>query len=176
MSKAALHKELLTFTNDQLVEVILSAYSSSKEAKAYFEFFLNPDVEALFDKKSDIIAKELNRVKWGRCKGRISVIRAAIRDFEAYGVGADATGRLMLAAIRMLAGQNRWYSYPETLHKGCLKLVADYISLADRNGFASEAAYNIRCLAADSERSSAFMRGQIQLALDRAIADIANKG
>ena len=33
MSKNLLKKELVTFTNEQLVEVILNAYDSSREAK-----------------------------------------------------------------------------------------------------------------------------------------------
>lgn len=51
MSKALLKKELAHLDRDQLVEVILNAYSSSKEAKDYFEFFLNPDAEALLEKR-----------------------------------------------------------------------------------------------------------------------------
>lgn len=83
MSKALLKKELAHLDRDQLVEVILNAYSSSKEAKEYFEFFLNPDLEALMQKKVDIIAKELNRAKYGYSKARISFIRKAISDFIA---------------------------------------------------------------------------------------------
>ena len=105
MSKAALKKELENLSREQLIEVIGAAYSSSKEARAYFEFFLNPDADALLDNKIDIISKELARAKRGYSKARITVIRKAIRDFSSFGVGDEYVGRLMYAAIRMIAGR-----------------------------------------------------------------------
>ena len=48
---------------DQLRELILDVYSARKEAKEYFEFFLDPDVDKLRDKLWTVIEKELNRTK-----------------------------------------------------------------------------------------------------------------
>ena len=59
MSKTNLRKELMTFTSEQLVEVIMNAYGSSKEARDYFEFFLNPDPERLMEKKLAVLDKEM---------------------------------------------------------------------------------------------------------------------
>ncbi len=162
MSKSSLKKELVTFTNEQLVEVILNAYSSSKEAKAYFEFFLNPDVDALFEKKIDIIAKELNRTKWGYCKARISIIRGCIRDFESFGVGAEAVAKLMYSTLRMLVGQYRYLNYGEPLMKGVGKLTADYIAYAHTNGFASTALANINALASEEGLGTPQMRAAVK--------------
>lgn len=92
MSKAALKKELNTFSKDQLIEVILGAYSSSKEAKAYFEFFLNPDADALIQENIDFIFKELKRTKYGRSKGRISEIRRAVKKISDYGAADEHVG------------------------------------------------------------------------------------
>lgn len=146
MSKAALKKELENLSREQLIEVIGAAYSSSKEARAYFEFFLNPDADALLDNKIDIISKELARAKRGYSKARITVIRKAIRDFSSFGVGDEYIGRLMYAAIRMIAGMEGYYYYPATLTNGVLKLVEEYIALSDRNASIGEAMANIERL------------------------------
>ena len=132
MSKALLKKELAHLDHDQLVEVILNAYSSSKEAKDYFEFFLNPDADSLLDKKVDIIAKELTRSKRGYSKARISIIRKTRKDFASYGVGDEYVYRLIYRAIRMIIGMERYYYYPDALNNGVLGLAADFIVLADK--------------------------------------------
>ncbi len=142
MSKAQLKKELAHLDRDQLVEVILNAYSSSKEAKEYFEFFISPDAEALLNKKIDIIAKELSRSKRGYSKARISVIRATIKDFAAYGVGDEYVYNLIYNAIRMIVGMERYYYYTDAMNKGVISLTADFIDLADR----------LECIADASER------------------------
>ena len=146
MSKNALRKELLTFTGEQLVEVILNAYSASKETREYFEFFLNPDADALLEKKTEIIAKEIARSKRGYSRARISNIRAVIKKFESFGVGAEMLGKLMIYTIRMLLAQSRYARYSDTLLNGTIKLANDYIALADKNGFATEALQNIDSL------------------------------
>lgn len=43
MSKAALRKELVKMSQEQLVTLILDLYSARPQAKEYFEFFLSPD-------------------------------------------------------------------------------------------------------------------------------------
>ena len=131
MSKAQLKKELAHLDRNQLVEVILNAFSSSKEAKDYFEFFLNPDADALLDKKIDIIAKELTRSKRGHSKARISVIRKAIKDFASYGVGDEYVYKLLYRIIRMIVGMEQYYYYPDALIKGVFGLAADFIALAN---------------------------------------------
>ena len=166
MSKAKLKKELDTFTSEQLVEVILNAYDSSKEAKAYFEFFLNPDPEKLYNSKVDIIAKELNRTKRGYCRARISYIRAAIRDFEAYGMGAEMVSRLMYDALCMLTGVYANTRYPDTLINGTIKLARDYIIYADRNSMAADALANINKLSKSNLGTPRFRSIILRSAMD----------
>lgn len=134
MSKAKLKKELITFTREELVEVILNTYDSSKEAKEYFEFFINPDADKLLETKTGIIAREISRVRrGGYSKFRISFIRNEIKRFAGFGVSAEYVMKLMSNTISMLTGQYRYYHYSETQTKGLLKLVADYMAYADRN-------------------------------------------
>ena len=134
MSKASLKKELSTFDKDQLLEVILNVYSSSKEAKEYLEFFLNPDADALRQKKIDILAKEINRSKRGYSKARISVIRRIIKDFAAFGIGPDQLFQLQRDTVRMLIGMERFYIYPATLTTGTAHLAADMLVTANSAG------------------------------------------
>lgn len=142
MSKAKLKKELITFTREELVEVILNTYDSSKDAKEYFEFFINPDADKLLETKTGIIAREISRVRrGGYSKFRISFIRSEIKKFAGFGVSAEYVMKLMSNTISMLTGQYRYYHYSETQTNGLLKLVADYMAYADRNemvGAASE--------------------------------------
>lgn len=175
MSKAALKKELLTFTGDQLVEVILNAYDSSKEAKEYFEFFLNPDVDALMEKKIDIIAKELNRTRRGYCKGRISHIRKALKEFEAFGAGPEKVIQLMYYSIRMLVGQYRYYNYSEALLKGTFRLVHDYVVYADRCEMLQPSLERIHTLECERELGTAQMRDRVRAVVASAIEEIARK-
>ncbi len=175
MSKAALKKELTTFTGPQLVEVILNAYDSSKEAKAYFEFFLSPDADALMEKKTDIIAKEAGRSKRGTSKARISHIRKAIKEFEAFGVGAEKTEELMLYAIRTLAGRYRYLRYPETLINATYRLVREYITHANSNSMLHDALENLRAMTDDKGFSTAGMRDSIRRVTASTIEELAAK-
>lgn len=173
MSKSALKKELLTFTGPQLVEVILNAYSSSKEAKEYFEFFLNPDAEALLEKKTDLIARELARAKHGYSKARISHIRRYIKDVESFGVGPEKTGELMMRAIRMIMIAYRRLNFTETLFKGLYKLVADYITVADGAGYLQHALAELTAVTDDKAIGTQALRSSVKTVMANTIADMA---
>lgn len=173
MSKSSLKKELLTFTGEQLVEVILNAYDSSKEAKAYFEFFLNPDADALLEKKFDLIAKELNRSRRGTCKCRISVIRKAIKEFEAFGVGPEKVSQLMLGAIRMLVGEYRYRYYSEALLNGTFRLVHDYVVYNNKHEMLRPALEKLRAVYENRELGTSQMRVRIKDTVTATISELA---
>ena len=63
MSKNTLKKELDLMDRGQLVDIILDLYSNRPEAKEYFEFFLNPDIEKLREKVITKAQKEIMRTK-----------------------------------------------------------------------------------------------------------------
>ncbi|MDE6120597.1 MAG: hypothetical protein K2F63_02285 [Muribaculaceae bacterium] len=170
MSKISLKKELDKLDREQLVELILDAYSSSKETKDYFDFFLNPDADALVEKYVNIISKEINRSKRGYSKARITYIRNALKRFEGFGTGPDYVGRIIYYTIRMLVGQERYIRYTPTLTKGMYKLVADYIKYADANGFVSDALNNIDRMTKETQLG----RPPVREAIRKAIADLIN--
>lgn len=172
MSKAQLKKELEHLDRKQLVEVILNAYSSSKEAKAYFEFFLMPDADTLLEKKTDIIAKELTRTKRGYSKARISYIRAAIKDFAAFGVGDEYVYKLVYRTIRMIVGMERYYYYTEALNNGALTLAADFIELANRLECVGTAVEELNTLVSDDIGRPTF-RAKVLAAAREAVRNLS---
>lgn len=131
MSKTALKKELSTLTRDQVVELVLSAYTSSKEVKRYFDFFLNPDIESLTERYKAALTKEIMRGKRYDSRARISRIRATIKDFDSFTPGAEQSLMLRLFAIEALVERERHSRYSPTLIKGTLKLLNDCIAYAD---------------------------------------------
>lgn len=133
MSKSQLKKELATLDHGQLVQLILDLYSARKDAKEYFEFFLNPDVDSLFEKYCNVIDKEMNRSKYGECMARISKIRAAIKDFASFDVGSEAVLKLMLYALCKGLVYERVRYFSKTLINGFAKIAEDILVFGDRH-------------------------------------------
>ena len=143
MSKTQLKKELQGFTKEQLQEIILAAYDSSAKAKEYFEFFINPDANALMEKGLDIVQKELKRTKWGECKARISIIRKVIKEYAAFGVGAENHAKMVLTVLAMVIHKSTYYHLSEPLSKGMLGFASEYVTIAANNGFLEQAICNV---------------------------------
>ncbi len=176
MSKAALKKELKTFTLEQLSEVILSVYDSSKEAKAYLEFFLNPDPAAFVDRQLEAMQKELRRVRRrGVSKGRISVVKQMIKQGVAYGLEPEYVDRLYIGAISLLVATERYLYYPTTLFNGTYKLVADYVAWAEANGMLGEVLTKLTSLVDDKEAGTEIFRRNIGWSLDGALQKLNKK-
>ena len=154
MSKAALKKELNTFTGEELVKVVLDVYDASKEAKQFLEYFLNPDPEALFEKKCALIEKELGRVKRGYCRARISVIKVAIKEFGAYGVGPEYMCRLMAYAVEQMALKFNYMHYTDAYIDSVYKFTGNYIYYANDNGLLTQAMDGIKQIV-DSKKCTA---------------------
>lgn len=98
MSKAQLKKELATMSREQLIEVILEAYSARRETKEYFEYFLNPDARALTDRYLSLVQKEIQRVKRGSMRMRVSAVKKLIKEHAAFQPGATLELELLYHA------------------------------------------------------------------------------
>lgn len=132
MSKAQLKKELAEMDAVQLRELILDLYSAKKEAKDYFEFFLNPDVDKLTEKKGMEIDKELNRSKRGMLCARFSKIFTILKDYQAYGVDAQHVYGLMLGVLNKSVIFERLYYTQTSFVNGTLKLFGRILEYADK--------------------------------------------
>lgn len=133
MSKIQLKKELATLDREQLTQLILDLYSARKEAKAYFDFFLEPDVSKLMEKYRGSIEKEFSRGKYGRSTARLSRVRASIKEFESFGVEPESVVELMLYALGLGIVVERSRHVNTTFMNGVAKLAIDILKYADKN-------------------------------------------
>ena len=139
MSKSQLKKELAKLDRDQLSQLILDAYSARKEIKAFFDFFAEPDVQALYNKYSVTIHRELSRGKHRYSTARMSRIRAAIKEFSSYGVEPEIVIDLAVFAIRTaLIVKKIKYTKPP-FDKGIVTIANDILKLGDKEGIFSTA-------------------------------------
>lgn len=117
----------------QLRELILDVYSARKEAKEYFEFFLDPDVDKLHDKLWTTIEKELNRTKRRQLAARFSQITAHIKYFASMGIDAERVLALMLNTLAMATFlECRYYSAPSYAN-GIVRLFGKAVEYADKH-------------------------------------------
>lgn len=139
MSKNDLRRELLPLKREQLIDIILDAYSARKEIKSYFDFFVDPDVDKLAERYQKDIAKELSRSKWGRSKARISTINKLLKDFQSYNPGDEHVLSLYIYALEMLLLAEYQLTFTNTLYNGIRKLAAKILEMADSQGEGSRA-------------------------------------
>lgn len=170
MSKSALKRELATFNREQLVDVILAAYSSSKQARNYFEFFLSPDPEMLIQSCIDSIFKELKRVRRGGVsKGRISEIRKTVRLVSDYGLSDEYVAKMLISVISLMLGTARYITLTEVLARGAERFVAEYIEVCDRAGMASTAVEKLNSLFKQPHSGNDALRRRLIMAMNRQI-------
>lgn len=62
MSKAKLKKYIQTLSKEQVDDIVLQLYSASKEAKAWLEFYLEPNSDAELEN----IKSHLSSVLWSQ--------------------------------------------------------------------------------------------------------------
>lgn len=134
MSRSALKKELSGLTAPQLIEVILDAYQARPEIKEYFEYYLNPNVEKLYEKHYKIVVKEFNRTKWHRSKARVSVINKALKQFRSFSPDAEWQCRLMIDILVVMGVTETSVDLADTHWNLLGKIVVDLLITADRAG------------------------------------------
>ena len=87
MSKTKLKKELASMPREQMGELIVQIYDASKEAKAWLDFYLEPDIAAFLEKyKKQIHTKFYGRngkprkAKFRDCNKLIATFRNIVQD------------------------------------------------------------------------------------------------
>ena len=125
MSKSKLKKELAGMTQEQVADLMVQLYEASKEAKAWLDFYLNPDIEALSEKyRKQIHLKcygrtgKARRPKMRDCNQLIKTFSTIVQDpvpvsdlmlyfMEEITRVASAKGRPSESYFRTLTGQFR---------------------------------------------------------------------
>lgn len=159
MSKLQLKKELVNMEKDQLVELILDAYSARKETKEYLEFFLSPDVEKLQAKYETAVSKELNRVRrGGYCKARISHIKSLIKEFASFQPGFEAEMDLLFYTLSYAMAAESHLHFPETLMRGIASLVRMLVDIADTNLAIDKTIKNLKAMFCNEQSGSRYFR------------------
>ncbi|MDO5394509.1 MAG: DUF6155 family protein [Bacteroidales bacterium] len=133
MSKTSLKKELATLSDTQLRELILDVYTARKEARDYFEFFLDPDVEKLTDKTWRLIEKEMGRSKRGYLACRFSHIMKMLKDYESFGPGADNVLSLMIRTFTLALFYEKTYLCKPAFQNGTARLYSRIMDFAEKH-------------------------------------------
>lgn len=117
-------------TKEDLVEMLMALYDSKKEAKDYFEYFLNPDEEKAEKKCKTVFLKEYTKTGVRPPKGRISKCKKALQDFEALRPSLEhrIDVRLYMAELASKYGARNWRIW-EKNYKTIEKIFADTLLL-----------------------------------------------
>ena len=125
MSKSKLKKELAGMTHEQMSDLMVQVYEASKEAKAWLDFYLDPDIEALSEKYRKHIhlkcygrSGRARRPKMRDCNQLIKTFSNIVQDptpvsdlmlyfMEEITRVASQKGRQSESYIRTLTGQFR---------------------------------------------------------------------
>lgn len=154
-------------SREQIIDVVLTAYSSNKTIKEYFDFFVAPDVEKLYERFTRELTKEIIRGKYHQSTARISRIKKSIKNFESFSPGVERVRDLRLFAVSMLVEQEKIKNYSDTLINGTLKLLNEAIAYADKNLIFDSTMQQVdRIIAETSDRSRyfrTFLRRNIEL-------------
>lgn len=122
----------MTMSRDEIIEIVMEMYSSRKDAKEYFEFFLNPDVDKLSDRYRERIAKEFMRNRRNCLKARISVVKRCIKEFASFNPGADYVVDLMLFTIENGIKTISMFRNTEKIEQSMLTVINDASVYADK--------------------------------------------
>lgn len=139
-------------SREQLIEVILDAYSARPDVKEYFEFFINPDVRKLMSGRKEKVRRELVRSKWGTSKARSSVIKKLVKEFRSFSPGEIPVLDFYTEVLKMMGWTEKSYNFPDPLINCIDKLVTDMIIFADDNGMLDEAITRLESLTTPASR------------------------
>jgi hypothetical protein len=101
MGKQQLKAYLHNLDKEEIIDQVITLYTTSKEVKKYYDFLLKPDLEKVADEWKVKISKEYFPAHGKRRKARRSVGQRATRELEFLGVTADVIADVRLYAIEI---------------------------------------------------------------------------
>lgn len=137
-------------TKEQIIEVVIDMYSLRKDAKEYFEYFLDPDVKRLYAKYEEKIFKELKRTKRHGYRytsaARITTIKRTIKEFNSFGSGNEWTVKLMFTVVEAALILSNSMIYTEAYCESLASFLQDTMLEADAAGCFTQYANRILML------------------------------
>lgn len=174
MSKNTLKKELDLMDHGQLVDIILDLYSNRPEAKEYFEFFLNPDIEKLREKVITKAQKELMRTKRGSySRMRISKIKALDKYFASFNPGPEEVLDMKFRLFNLCVLQSYAVYYTPAINKSVSLMIIDLIKFADKAGLFTSLMTRLRTYLSNPFQADSSLKRMIRDALTDAGIDLA---
>ncbi len=126
MSKSKLRKKLETLPKDKVINLVMSLYDASKEAKTYLEFYITPNSYAEVERYKKIIRNEFFPARGFSEKPSFATCRKAISEFKKLKPAPVCVADLMLyyieqgCAYTMTFG-DMWEKYYTTLEDNFAK-------------------------------------------------------
>lgn len=122
MSKAKLREKLETLPKENVINLMMSLYNASKEAKTYLEFYLTPDSYAEVEKYKKIIQNEFFPARDFSEKPSFATCRKAISEFKKLNPAPECLADLMLFYIEQgceytMTFGDMWEQHYVTLEK-----------------------------------------------------------
>ena len=122
MSKAKLKKALAALDKDQIIETALELYDARKDAKEWFEFWLDPDPKKASEKAKTAIRRIFYAGKDNaRRRPSLTNLNKIIKDFITVCYDRDEVADFLIyvaeTEIEWLEGRYRRISYRSSLKK-----------------------------------------------------------
>lgn len=97
MSKARLKKALKDMTHDQIAEMVMELYDARKEAKAYLEYWLDPDIDKELERRKTAVRRLFFTTSdKPRKLPTATAIKAEVKDFTSICYEPEKTADLLL--------------------------------------------------------------------------------
>ena len=172
MSKTQLKKYIAGLTAEQVGEILLQVYESSKEAKGWIDFYLNPDIEALSEKyRKQIHLKCYGRTGKAR-RPRMRDCNQLIKTFCLLVQDPTPVSDLMLYFMeeitRVASAKGRYSeSYFRTM-VGQFRKTTEYLYSA---GLLEYSMPRLRKIIGLGERCSRYLANEYEEALDEVLGE-----
>lgn len=125
-------------TKDQIIDLVLELYTLRKDSKDYFEFFLNPDINNLYNKYLNEIVKELRRTRSVyrtlNCAARITRVKKTIKAFDSFGAGKEWTVKLKFTTVESALILSELSRYSDSYVSALCSLLQDTMIDANQCG------------------------------------------
>jgi hypothetical protein len=145
-------KELLSKDKEELVKQILELYKKYSPVKEYFDFYLNPNEDELYEKYKVKVREGFYQKKGFQLK--LSLSRKAISDFRKLEVSKERLGELMLYFVECgVEYTNDFGDIDEQFYLSIENAFGDSLKLLENDDVLEKYKERVEKVVDDSERT-----------------------